>query len=125
MDMPEDTHAPIILGRACLATTRVVFDVKRGKLTLDVGVEKVVFELQKVMASTSTEIYKSVHELKEWPFEVGDHVVCTKEKQNGNQLSSKVETMLMCLEGPTRALLVSLDVNLVICIGLTTINIAL
>lgn len=55
MDMPEDTHAPIILGRPCFATTRAIIDVKRGKLTLDVGVEKAVFELRKPMESACTD----------------------------------------------------------------------
>lgn len=58
--------------------------------------------------------------------EVGDHVGCAKEKKNVNQSYSKEEEIvLMCLEGPTRAPLVSLDDNLVSYVGLTTLNIAL
>ncbi|XP_050897321.1 uncharacterized protein LOC127104161 [Lathyrus oleraceus] len=41
MDIKEDSHIPIILGRPFLATTRVTIDVKKGKLTFDVGEEKV------------------------------------------------------------------------------------
>lgn len=66
MDMPEDTHVPIILGRPWLATTEAVIDVKIGKLTLEVGEEKMVFELQKPMRSASTKKYQLVNELKEW-----------------------------------------------------------
>ncbi|KAK9665122.1 hypothetical protein RND81_14G091800 [Saponaria officinalis] len=47
MDIPEDTHVPIILDRPCLATAGAMIDVKNGKLTLQVGDEKVEFELSK------------------------------------------------------------------------------
>ncbi|XP_074298320.1 uncharacterized protein LOC141629175 [Silene latifolia] len=49
MDMPEDNHVPIILGRPCLATGGELIDVKSGKLSLQVGKEKVEFELTKSM----------------------------------------------------------------------------
>lgn len=45
MDMPKDTCLPIILSRPCLATARSIIDMKRGKLTLEVGAEKMVFKL--------------------------------------------------------------------------------
>ena len=45
MDIPEDTRAPIILGRPCLATAGAIIDVKRGKLKLEMGEEKTAFEL--------------------------------------------------------------------------------
>ncbi|KAK9725609.1 hypothetical protein RND81_05G157000 [Saponaria officinalis] len=53
MDIPEDTHVPIILGRPCLATAGAMIDVKNGKLTLQVGDEKVEFELNKSMGGPS------------------------------------------------------------------------
>ncbi|XP_074267124.1 uncharacterized protein LOC141590429 [Silene latifolia] len=49
MDMPEDNHVPIILGRPCLATGGAMIDVKSGKLSLQVGEDKVEFELTKSM----------------------------------------------------------------------------
>lgn len=45
MDIKEDSNIPIILGRPFLATTRAIIDVKKGKLTFEVGEEKVEFIL--------------------------------------------------------------------------------
>ncbi|XP_050890027.1 uncharacterized protein LOC127095366, partial [Lathyrus oleraceus] len=45
MDIKEDASTPIILGRSFLATARIIIDVKRGKLTFEVGEEKVEFIL--------------------------------------------------------------------------------
>ncbi|XP_074298404.1 uncharacterized protein LOC141629277 [Silene latifolia] len=51
MDMPEDRHVPIILGRPCLATGGAMIDHKSGKLSLQVGNEKIEFELNNSMKS--------------------------------------------------------------------------
>ena len=53
MEMPEDVHTPIILGRPCLATAGALIDVKRGKLSLNVGEDKVEFELHKALNAPS------------------------------------------------------------------------
>ncbi|XP_074299112.1 uncharacterized protein LOC141630141 [Silene latifolia] len=53
MDIPEDTQVPIILGRPCLATVGAMIDVKSGKLFLQVGEDKVKFELSKTMSGPS------------------------------------------------------------------------
>ena len=45
MDIKEDASTPIILGRPFLATAGAIIDVKRGKLTFEVGEEKVEFIL--------------------------------------------------------------------------------
>ena len=45
MDIKEDNAPPIILGRPFLATAGAIIDVKRGKLTFEVGEEKVEFIL--------------------------------------------------------------------------------
>ena len=37
LDMAEDSHTQIILGRPFLATAGCKIDVKEGKLTFDVG----------------------------------------------------------------------------------------
>lgn len=47
VEMEVDTQMPIILGRPFLATAGAVIDVKNGRLTLNVGDEKVEFHLQK------------------------------------------------------------------------------
>ena len=51
MDMEEDSCIPIILGRPFLATARAMIDVKNGKLSLQVGDEKVEFSLPHSMVS--------------------------------------------------------------------------
>ncbi|XP_074304826.1 uncharacterized protein LOC141639650 [Silene latifolia] len=53
MDMPEDYNVPIILGRPCLATGGAMIDVKSGKLSLQVGEDRVKFELHKSMEAPS------------------------------------------------------------------------
>lgn len=45
MDIKEDSNIPIILGRPFLATPGAIVDVKKGKLTFEVGDEKVKFIL--------------------------------------------------------------------------------
>jgi len=45
MDIKEDSNIPIILGRPFLATAGAIIDVKKGKLTFEVGEEKVKFIL--------------------------------------------------------------------------------
>ncbi|KAJ9544205.1 hypothetical protein OSB04_023912 [Centaurea solstitialis] len=49
LEMIEDVNTPIILGWPFLATARAIIDVKHGKLSLNVGEEKVEFELRKSM----------------------------------------------------------------------------
>ncbi|KAK9689190.1 hypothetical protein RND81_09G042000 [Saponaria officinalis] len=53
MDIPENAHVPIILGRPCLATARAMIDMKNDKLSLQVGEDKVEFELNKSMRAPS------------------------------------------------------------------------
>lgn len=45
MDIKEDSNIPIILGRSFLATARAIIDVKGGKMTFEVGEEKIEFIL--------------------------------------------------------------------------------
>ncbi|XP_021851832.1 uncharacterized protein [Spinacia oleracea] len=48
-DIAEDNQIPIILGRTFLHTAGAVIDVKKGKLTLNVGDDKVTFSLSHVI----------------------------------------------------------------------------
>lgn len=41
----EDSNIPIILGRPFLATAGAIINVKRGKITFEVGEEKIEFIL--------------------------------------------------------------------------------
>ncbi|XP_074306257.1 uncharacterized protein LOC141641495 [Silene latifolia] len=55
MDILEDSNIPIILGRPCLATVGAMIDVKNGKLSIQLGEEKVEFSLNKAMKKPSEE----------------------------------------------------------------------
>ncbi|CAJ2651912.1 uncharacterized protein LOC123905413 [Trifolium pratense] len=55
MDIREDSNAPIILGRPFLATAGAIIDVKKGKLTFEVGEEKVEFILTQFMNASAIE----------------------------------------------------------------------
>ncbi|GKC58582.1 hypothetical protein Tco_1086180 [Tanacetum coccineum] len=43
--MPEDSRVPVILGRPFLATTRAMIDVFNKKITLRVGDDEVIFDV--------------------------------------------------------------------------------
>ena len=47
LDMEEDNKTPIILGRPFLATAGALIDMKRGKLTFQIGEETTVFHVFK------------------------------------------------------------------------------
>ncbi|XP_021682597.2 uncharacterized protein LOC110666419 [Hevea brasiliensis] len=49
LEMEEDIHIPIILGRLFLATAGAIVDVKNGRLTLKVGEEEVEFNLNQAL----------------------------------------------------------------------------
>ncbi|XP_021761194.1 uncharacterized protein LOC110726028 [Chenopodium quinoa] len=49
MEMEEDNKVPLILGRPFLNTAGVVIDMKQGKLTLNVGDEKISFSFSQAM----------------------------------------------------------------------------
>lgn len=54
MEMEEDARIPIILGRPFLATAGAMIDVKHGKLSLQVGDEKIEFSLPHAMTSPAS-----------------------------------------------------------------------
>ncbi|XP_074288251.1 uncharacterized protein LOC141613417 [Silene latifolia] len=55
LDMAEDTQIPIILDRPLLHTTGAIIDVKQGRLTLEVGDDKVTFNLASTLAKPMIE----------------------------------------------------------------------
>ncbi|XP_050915396.1 uncharacterized protein LOC127130431 [Lathyrus oleraceus] len=55
MDIKEDSHIPIILGRPFLATAGAIIDVKKGKLTSKVGEEKFEFILAQFLQAPAME----------------------------------------------------------------------
>jgi len=55
MEMEQDAQIPIILGRPFLAAASVMVDVKNERLSLQVGEEKLEFNLSQAIASPSLE----------------------------------------------------------------------
>ncbi|XP_050914870.1 uncharacterized protein LOC127129789 [Lathyrus oleraceus] len=53
MDIKEDEEIPILLGRLFLSTAGAIIDVKRGKMTFEVGDEKLEFILSKFLKAPS------------------------------------------------------------------------
>ncbi|XP_021756140.1 DNA damage-inducible protein 1-like [Chenopodium quinoa] len=51
MEMEEDAHVPIILGRPFLATAGAIIDMKNGKITFEVGDEKIEYSLLNAMGT--------------------------------------------------------------------------
>ncbi|XP_021757421.1 uncharacterized protein LOC110722457 [Chenopodium quinoa] len=49
MEMEEDTRVPLILGRPFLNTAGVVIDMKEGRLTLNLGDEKISFSFSQTL----------------------------------------------------------------------------
>ncbi|XP_061374035.1 uncharacterized protein LOC133316312 [Gastrolobium bilobum] len=49
LDYEEDREVPIILGRAFLATSGAVIDVKEGELSMNVNGEQIKFNILKAM----------------------------------------------------------------------------
>ncbi|XP_050914566.1 uncharacterized protein LOC127129422 [Lathyrus oleraceus] len=76
MDIKEDSHIPIILGRRFLATAGAIIDVKKGRLTFKVGEEKVEFLLAKFLQAPAIDdscclldvIDECVKEMEKEPF---------------------------------------------------------
>ncbi|GJV56216.1 DNA-directed DNA polymerase [Tanacetum coccineum] len=54
LDMPEDSRVPIILGRPFLATARAMIDVFYKKITLRVGDDEVIFDVDQSIKSLPT-----------------------------------------------------------------------
>ncbi|GKD47247.1 DNA-directed DNA polymerase [Tanacetum coccineum] len=55
LDMPEDSRTPIILGRPFFATARAMIDVFNKKITLRVGDDKVIFDMDQLMKKPTTD----------------------------------------------------------------------
>ncbi|XP_021751578.1 uncharacterized protein LOC110717233 [Chenopodium quinoa] len=58
LDMDEDVHIPIILGRPFLATSGALIDVKSAKITLKVGEEVLEFDLNASMKYPNSTLKK-------------------------------------------------------------------
>ncbi|GKC11185.1 reverse transcriptase domain-containing protein [Tanacetum coccineum] len=55
LDMPEDSRVPIILGRPFLETARAMIDVFNKKITLIVGDDEVIFDVDQSIKRPTTE----------------------------------------------------------------------
>ncbi|GJV98397.1 reverse transcriptase domain-containing protein [Tanacetum coccineum] len=59
LDMPEDSRVPIILGKPFLATARAMIDVFNKKITLRVGDDEVIFDVDQSIKRPPDEGNKS------------------------------------------------------------------
>ncbi|GKB39004.1 hypothetical protein Tco_0883946 [Tanacetum coccineum] len=57
LDIPEDIKVPLILGRPFLSTAHAKIDVYKRKITLKVGVEKIIFKSVKSASSLIKGVY--------------------------------------------------------------------
>nr|GFB11536.1 hypothetical protein [Tanacetum cinerariifolium] len=55
LDMPEDSRMPIILGRPFLAIARAMIDVFNKKMTLTIGDDEVIFDMDQSIKKPPTE----------------------------------------------------------------------
>ncbi|GJZ29919.1 reverse transcriptase domain-containing protein [Tanacetum coccineum] len=55
LDMPEDSRVPIIFGKLFLATARAMIDVFNKKITLRVGDDEVIFDVDQSIKRPTTE----------------------------------------------------------------------
>ncbi|GKB12601.1 DNA-directed DNA polymerase [Tanacetum coccineum] len=55
LDMPEDSRVPIILGRPFLATARAMINVFNKKITLRVGDDEIIFDVDQSTKRPTTE----------------------------------------------------------------------
>ena len=55
IDIEEDNRTPLLLGRPFLVTRAALIDVKKGELTLRVGIEEVHFNLNKSLQQHDVE----------------------------------------------------------------------
>ena len=55
IDLKEDKQIPLLLGRPFLATEAALIDVKKGELSLRVGIEEVHFNLSKSLKQHDVE----------------------------------------------------------------------
>ncbi|XP_021721486.1 uncharacterized protein LOC110689048 [Chenopodium quinoa] len=53
MEMEEDAHVPIIIGRPFLSTAGAIIDMKNGRITFEVGDEKMEYSLLNAMGTPS------------------------------------------------------------------------
>lgn len=53
MDMEENTHIPILFGRPLLATIEAIIDIKKRKLSFEVGDKKIKFIFSNFMKNKS------------------------------------------------------------------------
>ncbi|XP_015940152.1 uncharacterized protein LOC107465695 [Arachis duranensis] len=100
LDMEEDYHHPIILGRPFLATARALINVERGELVLRVHDEQLVFHVFKTMHDFPQEndcmkIDSVDTNLKEAPNESPPELLspCLKEKKEVEEVQQVQEVM--------------------------------
>ncbi|XP_074335971.1 uncharacterized protein LOC141673137 [Apium graveolens] len=105
LEMNEDVDIPIILGRPFLETAGTNIDVKAGKLKLNVGEEKVYFDLDQSMKKLSVKIECYMVDVVK---EVNNHAFGVEAEIDENSLArefqgvNEVEVTLRPLEAVSK-----------------------
>jgi hypothetical protein len=55
VEMEEDTHSPLLLGRPFLNTAKAIIDVNGGMITFQIGVENITFHVNRTLKYPSHE----------------------------------------------------------------------
>ncbi|GKC16316.1 DNA-directed DNA polymerase, partial [Tanacetum coccineum] len=94
LDMPEDSRIPSILGRPFLATARAMIDVFNKKITLKVGDEQVIFDIESSMKKPNLEDDScyNVDKLDDVVAKLVDYAYLDNNKSRLVIISSKLST---------------------------------
>ncbi|XP_056695071.1 uncharacterized protein [Spinacia oleracea] len=81
LDIDEDVHVPIILGRPFLAMAGAIIDVKQGNITLKVGKDSLFFDLNKAMRypSSANDKFLFVDSLDPIVNDMHEHLLTTND----------------------------------------------
>ena len=100
LDMPEDHFTCIILGRPFLATGGVIIDVKKGKLSFNVGDDEITFCLPAMIMSPMVEEIAYVESNEEnFPTIQGEEV---QDENGGGDPQEKEEEVVRILKSTSR-----------------------
>ncbi|GJR58092.1 reverse transcriptase domain-containing protein [Tanacetum coccineum] len=88
LEMEEDSKVSIILGRPFLATAHAMIDVFNKKISLEVGKEKITFDVEKSM-KFSTSVDDTCHSFSLIDLTIHDHVQETLPKDQLNSFLIK------------------------------------
>ena len=100
INMREDKHVPLMLGRPFLANGTTLIDVKKGKLTLRVGEEEVKFNLNQSLKQHDNEEvhYMRIEEIFAEKNEESEVEAMTEDEEENKQHGIEEELLKFILE---------------------------